>query len=349
MSGKSDFLKAIHFDHPERIPIKCSINGACWNAYPAEALQELMARHPVLFPNAEAAPPRKPRFEGNASAREPFVDAWGCTWETPEDGLTGCVTGHPLDDWSALETYQPPDPETTDGVRPVDWNARELHARRCRETDTPFGGSLTHGHTFLRLLYIRGYENLLFDMADNRSELWTLIDIVEAFNTETVTRFLDLGVSWMGYPEDLGMQVGPMLSPTDFRTYIKPSFQRLMGLARDAGAAVHMHSDGDIRALLDDLIDGGVECINLQDLVNGVDWIRDRLKGKVCIDLDIDRQNITCFGNPGKIDELVKYEVATLGAPEGGLMLTYGFYPGTPIENADAVMSAMERYSLMFA
>ncbi len=30
---------------------------------------------------------------------------------------------------------------------------------------------------------------------------------------------------------------------------------------------------------------------------------------------------------------------------EGGLMLVYGLYPGTPLENARAVMDAMEHYS----
>ena len=61
-----------------------------------------------------------------------------------------------------------------------------------------------------------------------------------------------------------------------------------------------MHSDGDIRGyLVDDLVVSGVEdALNLQDLVNGIDWIAARLKGRVCIDLDIDRQSVTRFGSP---------------------------------------------------
>ncbi len=70
-----------------------------------------------------------------------------------------------------------------------------------------------------------------------------------------------------------------------------------------------MHSDGDIRALSDDLIDGGVEVINLQDLVNGIDWIADKFAGKVCVELDIDRQDITFSGTPDQIDALVREEV----------------------------------------
>jgi hypothetical protein len=110
-----------------------------------------------------------------------------------------------------------------------------------------------------------------------------------------------------------------------------------------------MHSDGDIRDLVDDLIDGGVEIINLQDLVNGIDWIAERLAGKVCVDLDIDRQRITPFGTPTRIDAHIREAVEKIGTPQGGLMMTFGFYPGTPLENAEAVMDAMEKYSTYYA
>jgi len=145
------------------------------------------------------------------------------------------------------------------------------------------------------------------------------------------------------------MQLGPMLSPEHFRKYIKPVYERLMAPALEAGCLVHMHSDGDIRALADDLIISGVDAVNLQDLVNGIDWIAANLKGRLCIDLDIDRQQITRFGDPEQIDELIRREVQMLGSPEGGLMMIYGLYPGIPLGNVRAVADAMERYATKFS
>jgi uroporphyrinogen decarboxylase len=106
-----------------------------------------------------------------------------------------------------------------------------------------------------------------------------------------------------------------------------------------------MHSDGDIRSLIDDLIDASVEVLNLQDLVNGLDWIKENLASKVCIELDVDRQQITPFGTPAQIDELIRQEVEMLGSKQGGLMMVYGLYPNVPLENAKAVMDAMEKYA----
>lgn len=140
-----------------------------------------------------------------------------------------------------------------------------------------------------------------------------------------------------------------MLSPDHFRKYIKPTYERMMTPARQAGCIVYMHSDGDIRTLADDLIGGGVDVINCQDLVNGIDWIAENLAGRVCVEVDIDRTAVTRYGTPAEIDALLREEVEKLGSRNGGLMMIYGLYPGTPLENVRALMDAMERYATYYA
>jgi hypothetical protein len=145
------------------------------------------------------------------------------------------------------------------------------------------------------------------------------------------------------------MQRGPMIPLDLFRRFIKPSYRRLMKPARDKGIAIHMHSDGDIRLLSDDLIEGGINVINLQDMVNGIDWIAEKFAGKICVDLDIDRVRITAKGTPAEIEQLIHDEVARIGTKEGGLTMIYGLYPGVPLENIKALMDAMEKYAFYFA
>ncbi len=100
-----------------------------------------------------------------------------------------------------------------------------------------------------------------------------------------------------------------------------------------------------MRDLAEDLCEAGVEVLNLQDLVNGVEWIAANLKGRVCIDLDIDRQSVTRFGTPRQIDDHIRHAVTTLGTVEGGLMMVQGLSPDVPLANARALMDAMERYA----
>ena len=169
--------------------------------------------------------------------------------------------------------------------------------------------------------------------------------MITEFNLGLVERYINrAGVEFLGYAEDLGMEIGPILSPSMFREYILPAYKRITEPAKNAGVIVHMHSDGDLKTLAKDLMSLDLQILNLQDLVNGIDWIRDNLKGKICIDLDIDRQKITVNGSPAEIRELIDYEISQLGDPSGGFMMIYGLYPGVPMENVKALMEAMERH-----
>lgn len=341
MNAWENTLRAVRFERPDWIPMTFHINDACWNHYERDALLSLVEAHPMLFPSL----PQPIEYDLDARCDAPYTDPWGCIWETIEDGITGSVTTHPLADWEWFADYKPPNPQETNGMFPTDWEAirNSLQSGEINRVELP------HGHTFLRLLYIRSYENLMFDMAMEEPRLTELCEMIEQFNIAVIKKFIESGARWIGYPEDLGMQRGPMLSPAHFRKYIKPTYQRLMQPARDAGCIVHMHSDGDIRDLADDLTAGGVDVLNLQDLVNELDWIEARLAGKVCIDLDIDRQSVTRFGTPAEIDALIRDEVQRLGSREGGLMMIYGLYPDVPLENVAALMDAMERYMGYYA
>lgn len=343
MTKKENYLRAVRFERPDYIPMVFAINDACWQSYPQEFLCEQIEKHPRLFEGYSIPKlPYHPHFANVARKDEPYTDDFGCVWQTTVDGITGTVVKHPLADWDNLKTYQAPDPDICTGIGPVNW--KKIKESFANTPDELHGGGLRHGHTFLQLCDIRGYENLIMDMADEEPLLWQLIELVENFNMGIIQHYLDCGAELMSYPEDLGMQIGPMLSPAHFRKYIKPSYQRLIKPAKDKGLPIHMHSDGDIRTLVDDIIDGGVEILNLQDLVNGIDWIKDKFAGKICIDLDIDRQSVTRFGTPKDIDELIRKEVSEIGSRQGGLMMIYGLYPDIPLENVSALMDAMEKY-----
>ena len=348
--NRNNILKAIRFEKPDYIPMVFHINEASWNHYSSDDLKELMADHKLLFPDFQDGPGRAELdYVIPERVGKPFLDGWGCLWETAMDGIVGSVTKHPLANWDNFDGYTSPDPQVDSGKGAVDWTMVRQNIDSAKANNEFTVGGLRHGHTFLQLVDIRGYENLLFDMSDDDARLWKLIEMVEHFNAEIIKNYLDIGVDMMTYAEDLGMQNGPMISPEMFYKYIKPSYERLMKPAVDAGRIIHMHSDGHIHELVEGLIDGGVAALNLQDLVNGIDWIKENLKGRVCIDLDIDRQRITPKGTPADVDALIREEVEKLGSKEGGLMMIYGLYPGVPLKNVKALMDSMEKYAFYYS
>jgi len=350
-SGSRDnLLRAIRFERPDYIPMTFHINAACWNHYDQNALLDLMEAHPFLFPDFQRpAVPMELEYDANARAGIPYTDDFGCVWQTSMDGIVGSVHTHPLADLSRYATYRFPDPEKSTGLGPIDWAEFEAEVARQKALGQMTYGDLRHGHTFQQLCDIRGYMDTLMDLTDEEPEVLELLEGLCQFNLAQIHHFLKADVDMVRIPEDLGMQVGPMISPALFRQHIKPLYQRMLEPVRRAGKIIHMHSDGDIRSLVDDIIEGGVDVLNLQDLVNGVDWIGQKFRGKTCIDLDIDRQKITVFGTPADVDALIREEVEKLSSPAGGLMLVYGWYAGTPLENVRALMDALEKYMFYWA
>ena len=344
-----DFLKAYTFSGPARIPTRFEINYACLEAYDLQELRGLVSRHPVLFENHEEGflDPRQRRPAPWQTEGIEYEDSWGAVWKTTTNGITGTVIRFPLADWEAFAGYRPPDPEEHDGWTRIDWEAVQRRVKKEQETMGFSIGELRHGFFFLTLEYLRGYENLVYDMHDRSAELERLIAMVEAFNAYFVRRYLELDVTLVGFPEDLGAQNGPMLSPEMFRRYISPSYRRLMQPLRKRAKVVYMHSDGHVMELLDDLIDCGVTVINLQDRVNGIDEIGKRCRGRIAVDLDIDRQEVTRSGSPQDVKQLIREAVAKLASPRGGLSLVYDLYPGIPLGNVEAIMEAMEEHSVL--
>ena len=160
-----NFTRAVRFERPDFIPMRFVINPACWHHYPKDALWDLMEEHKLLFPYFKRPDPSwMPHYAPVARKDEPYTDPMGCTWYTSDNGITGTVLGHPLADWSAFgRQWQIPDPDTTDGLYAVDWTEQESRWASIKERGGSFVGKLRHGHTFLQLCDLRGYEELLCD------------------------------------------------------------------------------------------------------------------------------------------------------------------------------------------
>jgi len=280
---------------------------------------------------------------GRTSGREAnseVTDPWGCHWVYPLESLDGLCVRHPVPSWSDLAGYAPPDPEEY-----TDWDEAARRVADGRDKGQVTSGGTDHGFIFLRLTYLRGFDALMMDMADERPELEELIGLVERYWTGVVERWIDLGVDTIGFGDDLGLQHALPIRPEAWRRYIKPSYERIFGLCRSRGVHVSLHTDGYVVDIIDDLIECGVSALNPQDLVNGLDTIERLAKGKTFINLDIDRQDITVFGTPEQIDAHISRCVRVLGSPRGGLSMVWGVYPGTPLANIEAGARAMDQYA----
>ena len=320
MSMHDDRIKSLKWQRPSRIPISAGILPAAWMKH-REALDAIVRRHPLLF-GEQTAPRNYDAVYRNTYYAGEHVDVWGCVWSNMKTGMEAIVTGHPLPTRASVRQAQMPEQDDL----------------------------LPHGFMWLRLADLRGFNEIMLDFAEEPPELGLLIDKVLRYNQRQVGLKLaavQQSEQILYFGDDLGMQRSLAISPAKWRRYLKPCYQQLYTPVLAAGHHVYMHTDGHILEIIPDLVDCGVRVVNPQVGANGLENLARVCKGKVCVDLDLDRQMFP-FWTPAEIDAHIRTAVETLGSPEGGLWLKAEIGDDIPLANVEAICQALETYSGYF-
>ncbi|NPV06592.1 MAG: hypothetical protein HPY83_01360 [Anaerolineae bacterium] len=337
-------LRAMLFDSPEWIPCVVSIMPATWIRY-GEAVEEIVLGHPRLFPHYREGDFRRMEMPRQYKAGR-WVDVWGTVWHNIEEGLDSIPVEEeaPLRDWAAFDSYQPPDPlARTDLVGdPIDWSARGMAIQETKQKGGLATGGLSHGFMYMRLFYLRGFSNLMMDMATRDPRLDALIDMVRDYNLRLVHKWIEIGVEMLSGGDDLGLQRSLPISPSDWRHYIKPCYEAVVGMCRDNDVYFYLHSDGHILEVIPDLVECGVTIINPQVRANGLEGLKRVAKGNVCVHLDLDRQ-LFPFATRREIEAHIQEAIDALNGPRGGLMLHAECEPDVPPETIRTIVEALER------
>lgn len=304
-------IQAMLYKRPERIPVCVSVLPAAWLRMEGE-MRRLAKEYPdLLDPPGEGGVHIPDSYRAGS-----FLDEWGCRWTNVDEGMEAIVTDHPVprrEDIAGLSI--PPNRD----------------------------GRLPHGFMYLRLLDLRGFEEAMYDFADECDELDILIGKVLKYNCRQIEAILPTAGPLVSFGDDLGMQNGLAIGPEKWRRYMKPCYQKMYRMVRDTGRLVYMHTDGMIYEIMPDLMECGVNMLNPQFSANGLDNLERVCRGKIPINLDLDRQMFP-FATPSELHDHVRECVERLYLPEGGLGLNVEFNYETPIENMAAVLEALRKY-----
>lgn len=334
MDRSSDFRLFVQNQGSGFVPCRVAINPTIWDDDPL-FFESLVEENPQVGITMSRNTERIREFFRD--------DQWGCAWHYPGKYLDGQVIKHPLENWDKLGCYRLPSAEQY-----VDWKETEQAVIVQKQTGRTVWGHVEHGFLYLRLSYLRGFNNFMLDMAEQRSEIILLRDMVLDYWAQVVQKWLDIGVDAISFADDLGHQNALPIHPSFWKIFFKPAYEKIFSLCTQHDVIPYLHTDGFIVDIISDLIEIGVRILNPQDLVNGIERLEYLAKGKTIIDLDIDRQRITVFGGREDIDAHIKLCIAALGSTTGGLILTYGAYPGTPKENVAQVIRSMQKYCDMW-
>ena len=243
---------------------------------------------------------------------EYYDDEWGNLWHRMVGGsFKGEICQPFLKNWNDLEHLQPPDyshPECAAGMQAA-----------FEQAGDRFKLALMGGWVFDNARYLRDMAVYFLDMAANPKEVERMHAMIAAAYKQKIHLAGQAGADGIFLWEDLGTQTGLLFSPKMFRSYFKEMYTSLFGLAHDYGMKVFMHSCGQNRAILPDLLDAGVDAFQLdQPTLYDMPELAALLKARqAALFSPVDIQKILPTGNRTLIETEVRKMLQTF---EGGMI-----------------------------
>jgi uroporphyrinogen decarboxylase len=261
-------------------------------------------------------------------------DWWGAGWDTRTEGYWHSFA--PMKDPIDLDVYPWPDP----GMQGLmDSAERAIRDSGSRYFVAPnFGMCL-----FERAWSLRGFDALLMDMIDRPEWVSDLLDRITAIQVALAKRFVAARVDAGYFGDDYGAQRSMLFSPRLWRRFMKPRLAAMFAVFLDAGLPVILHSDGDIRAILPDLIEIGLTTLNpVQPEVMEHGWLCREFGSRLSFFGGISTQAVLPAGNAAAVREATLACARNLAQDRTGLLLgpSHRMQSDIPPRSVDAMLEA---------
>ena len=309
MNGYEIILRNIQFDNPERV-------GLRFNSLGVSDVFRLYVQPPkALRPTGIG----EVRMDRKLRTKSGDVDEWGCKWEAGEDlggDDMGLVLDSPIKDLSSIDEYPFPDPYDLDHFEGLEI-ALASTGEKFVQLNSPFC-------LFERAHFLRGFEELMNDFVLDQQNIEKLLDKIIAYQIGIAEMAADLGkgrIHCFDTTDDWGTQTNLFISPKMWRALFKPRYKRLIDTIHKHGMFIRFHSDGKINPILPDLVELGVDILNIhQPRLMGIDEVSKLLRGKVCFEVSADVQITLPSNDKEKIFSEVQELVEKWATPQGGLI-----------------------------
>lgn len=187
------------------------------------------------------------------------------------------------------------------------------------------------GEAMYSIQSLMGSETFGFFLMDNRELLHEMVRRAYE-NIENLTKYyLSRGVGdyygWVG-PE---LCIPPLASPRDFREFVFDYDKRIIDLIHDAGKLVWVHCHGDMKPVLLDFVEMGVDCLNPIEPppIGGLTLAEAKklINGRMTLDGGVENGWFDTM-EPDEMREAVR-EIVLMGKPGGCYICGQTSDPGT--------------------
>lgn len=118
---------------------------------------------------------------------------------------------------------------------------------------------------------LMGFENFLMSFYLEPGLAQDLIEMSVEHSIRIAKNLKSIGIEVIVIGDDIANNTGLLISPDMYREQVYPSFKKLVGEFKQLGLKVVKHTDGDIRAILPELVASGIDCLDPIDPLGKMD------------------------------------------------------------------------------
>ena len=353
MTGYERFMIALlRKGEPDRVPLwELIINEPTLSAWGAKSLEEFVEMEDLdgitIFEDMKLEPlgtaeQKELVWRGRTiltGTRQVVRDEWGIIWGITDFGIPYPIDG-PIKEPADLKTYTPPDPEAPHRLQSLREAVKKFKSRRAIVFLTHDGFEFPH--------YLRGgMENLLLDYYDNPRLAHELAEMVIDYKIRLMRRAIREGADAVVSGDDYANQHGTVMSPQHFRQFVLPYLKRSIDAAHDEGVPFIKHTDGNIWAILDDLVQAGIDALDPIEPAAGMDIgeVKAKYGDRIAVIGNVDCSFVLTRGTVEEVEEAVKETIAK-ASPGGGHILasSNSIHPAVKPENYKAMVEAARKF-----
>ncbi len=223
-----------------------------------------------------------------------------------------------------------------------------LRASTERALMVVVGCNLFEWGTFLRRI-----DNFLMDLVVDTANAERLLDALLELHFDTLDHVIaavgDI-VDVLRFGDDLGMDNGPLMSPSTYRAIFKPRQTALNAYVHERSSMkTFLHSCGSLYDLLPDIIETGVDILNPVQ-ISARDMEPTKLKAEFGDAITFwgggaDTRKVLPKGTPAEVKDHVRRNIEAF-APGGGFVFAtaHNMLPDVPPANIEAMYEAVDEY-----
>jgi uroporphyrinogen decarboxylase len=348
MTNRENFFHLIAGGSPERVPFTLDMCDSLKQQFEIKyGADDYHAYYDVPFANIGIRPSRNPiDYSGYFSPGEiDFYDDWGVGYKHGSmHHFTRFIS--PMKNFDSPEQVW--DFPMEDYLADYRWEGLAEKVTYLKSRDKIVKASSPSKSIFEATWYLRGLDNLLCDFILNPEMARACLDRTMQLRRESVARHAYIGADILVFGDDIGTERGMMMSPDIWREWLKPRLTELISIAKSINPNVlcYYHSDGDIRPVIDELLDCGVDILNpIQPECMDPAEIYHKYKHRASFWGAIGTQTTMPFGTVEDVRSKTR-ELLELCRHEGRLILapTHLLEPEVPLENVDAFVETVKNF-----